>query len=203
MEELLLKSSEDKFPSNWSRDGRFVMYTARDAKKKYQLWTLPLEGDRKPMPFPRTDFNEFDGHFSPDARLVAYVSDEYGSNDIYVRGFSPSNEAASSGAGSKWRISKEGGAAPRWCKDGKQLYYRTTDGKVMVVDIEAGAVFSAGIPRLVFQAPPVFQMGGESFIFLQWDVASDSKKFLLVAPAAESAPTSITVVLNWMGLLKK
>ena len=179
------------------------MYTARDAKKKYHLWTLPLERDRKPMPFLRTDFNEFDGHFSPDGRWVAYASDEYGSSDIYVRGFSPANEAASSGTGSKWRISKEGGTAPRWSKDGKQLYYRTNDGKVMVADIDPGAVFSAAIPRTVFQAPPVFQMGGESLLFSQWDVAPDGKKFLLVAPAGEGTPTSITVVLNWMGLLKR
>jgi eukaryotic-like serine/threonine-protein kinase len=202
-EEQLAISKEDKYPTSWSADGRFVLFTARDARRKYQLWALPLEDDRKPVPFPRTEFNEFDGQFSPDGRWVAYVSDEYGSNEIYVRDFSPANGAVSSKLGSKWRISNEGGTAPRWAKDGGVLYFRSIDGKVMAVDVAPGAAFSAGTPRSVFQATPVFQMGGESFIFLQWNVASDGKRFLLVAPAAESSPTSLNVILNWTALLKK
>ena len=148
-------------------------------------------------------YSETFPEFSPDGRWVAYVSDEYGSNEIYVRGFSPAKGAVTSQSGSKWRISGDGGTAPRWSRDGKVLYFRSIDGKVMAVDVAPGAAFSAGTARSVFQATPVFQMGGESFVFLQWDIASDGKRFLLVAPNAESSPTSLNVILNWTALLKK
>ena len=77
-EELLLKSSDDKNPTSWSRDGRFLLFSARDPKTKADLWVLPLDGDKKPKPFLQTEFNEQDGHFSPDGHWIAYTSDESG-----------------------------------------------------------------------------------------------------------------------------
>ena len=65
-EEVLLKSSEDKLATSWSRDGRFVLYEAVRPKTKTDLWVLPLEGERKPVPFLITEFNERQAHFSPD-----------------------------------------------------------------------------------------------------------------------------------------
>ena len=82
-EELLLESNELKLPTSWSRDGRFLLYSKQDlTTRKTELWVLALEGDKKPIPLLRTQFNNNDGRFSPDGRLVAYTSDESGRSEV-------------------------------------------------------------------------------------------------------------------------
>jgi eukaryotic-like serine/threonine-protein kinase len=194
-EELILKSPEAKHPTSWSRDGRFLLYTAGDPKTKDDIWVLPLRDGGKPFPFLRTEFDENHGQFSPDAHWVAYQSDESGRKEIYVRPFSPD-----SSPGGKWQISTEGGSEPHWRGDGMELYYLAPDRRVMAVDVAADPAFRAGAPRVLFQAPlaPV-----QVSAFRQWDVTSDGNRFLFRTPAAENAQTSFTVVLNWTSLLKK
>jgi hypothetical protein len=73
------------------------------------------------------------------------------------------------------------------------------------VELESGAVFRAGIPKTLFQSPPLFlpsQAFYRSAIFT-WDVAADGKRFLALAPAAESSPSPFAVILNWTSLLNK
>ena len=198
-EEQLLKSSDSKYPTSWSSDGRFLLYTAVDPKTKEGLWVLPLEGDRKPMPFLRTEFNELDGRFSPDMRWVAYQSDESGNNEIYIRGFSPTSGASMDTSG-KWQVSVGGGTGPRWRRDGKELYYRAPDGKVMAVEIMARQAFQSGTPKPLFQVPLI---PGRTIPISIWDVTSDGSRFLLTTPATESSPSPFTVILNWTAILKK
>jgi hypothetical protein len=95
--------------------------------------------------------------FSPDSRLVAYVSDESGRNEVYVRPFNPS-----SGLGdSKWQVSKDGGLGlVQWRQDGKELYYLAADGGVMVTDVATSPSFRSGTPRLLFRAPATFPLTG-------------------------------------------
>ena len=169
---------------------------------KADLWILPLEGDRKPMPFLRTDFNEFDGHFSSDMHWIAYTSDESGRTEIYVRAFLQASGAALE-AGGKWQVSQEGGAEPRWRRDGKELYYRASDGKVMVVDVTAGTEFRSGTPKLLFQAPPDLLALVQLIPLSQWDVASDGSRFLISTPAEETTQVPFTVILDWQAGLKK
>jgi Tol biopolymer transport system component len=198
-EELLLKSGEDKNPTSWSRDGRFLLYSARDPRTKADLWVLPLDGDKKPTPFLQTEFNEQDGRFSPDGHWVAYTSDESGRNEIYVRVFAPRSRGAAPDTGGETLISTGGGVGPRWREDGKELFYVAPDGKVMAVEITSNPVLRAGVPKELFQGPAqsLTPTG------LQWDVAPDGKRFLMVALAAQSAPAPFTVVLNWQAGLKK
>jgi eukaryotic-like serine/threonine-protein kinase len=200
-EELLLKSSESNIPTSWSRDGQFVLYGANDPKTKFDIWALPLEGDRKPIPFLQTEFREFDAHFSPDMRWVAYVSDESGSNEIYVRGFSKTSGKALPAASGKWQVSTGGGKAPRWRGDGKELYYLATDGKLMAVEVAAGLAFQAGTPSSLF--PAARGTSDLSAFPLLWDVAKDGSRFLITGPFSEKASTPLTVVLNWEAGLKK
>ncbi len=192
-EELLLKSGESKFPSSLSRDGRFLLYTAGAPKRKYHLWVLPLAGDKKPFPFLQTEFNDWDGHFSPDGQWVAYRSDESSRDEVYVRRFSPDSTAAASDAGGKWQVSYGGGSEPRWSADGKELYYATLDWKVMAVEVTSKQVFQAGTPKLLFQAPvqPARSPG---------DFTVDGQHYLFLAPLGQ-AP--FTVILNWQAGLKK
>ena len=75
---LELKAQPIMFPSDWSRDGRYLTYYRTDSKTQLDEWVLPLFGDRKPFPFLRSEFNESMGQFSPDGKWMAYVSDESG-----------------------------------------------------------------------------------------------------------------------------
>jgi Tol biopolymer transport system component len=89
-EELLVKSSENKYARDWSHDGRFILYEQINPKNKRDIWVLPLFGDRKPFPVLQTEFQEGEGHFSPDGRWIAYTSNESGRFEVYVRSFSGS-----------------------------------------------------------------------------------------------------------------
>jgi serine/threonine protein kinase len=194
-ERLLLKSDfEYKFATSSSRDGRFLLYTVENPKTKSDLWVLSLKGDPKPIPFLSTEFNERSGQFSPDGHWVAYTSDESGSDEIYVREFSPGSAQGPSDAAGKWLISKGGGTDPRWRGDGKELFYVDSGGRLMSVDISAKPVFEAGAPKPLFQLPPGF-IGG--------DVTADGGRFLIGVPVAQSASVPFTVVTNWQTTLKK
>jgi dipeptidyl aminopeptidase/acylaminoacyl peptidase len=193
-DELLFKSDQNKTPTSWSRDGRFLLYHSIDPKTRSDLWALPLEGERKPTLVLRTEFNEAFGSISPDSRWIAYASDESGRLELYVRPFSAPG-AASSAATGKWQVSKAGAIAARpvWRGDGKELFYVAPDRRLMSVEITSGsnAAFSAGVPQPLFIAPAP-----------NWDAAADGKRFLFVTPLAESEQTSISVMLNWTTLLK-
>jgi eukaryotic-like serine/threonine-protein kinase len=197
-EELLLKSSEAKFPMSVSRDGHFLMYSSTDPRpsSKFHLWVLPLEGNQKPFPFHQTAFSEGEGHFSPDGRFVVYRSDESGQWEIYVRPFSAGSGATQSTAGGKWQVSNGGGIRPWWSPDGKELYYLSPDGKMMVVSVTIKPSFQAGTPQFLFQVPPQ----NRRFPGIH---TADGKRFLFPVPADQTAQTPFTVVLNWQGGLKK
>jgi serine/threonine protein kinase len=194
-ERLLLKASDGyKYATSSSRDGRSLLYTVENPKTKSDLWVLPLQGEPKPIPFLRTEFNENSGQFSPDGHWIAYTSDESGSDEIYVREFSLGSAQGSANAAGKWLISKAGGTNPRWRGDGKELFYVASDEKLMSVDISAKPAFEAGAPRPLFQLPPGF-IGG--------DVTADGRRFLIGVPVTQSASVPFTVVLNWRTILKK
>ena len=93
---LLLKSDYSKFPSDWSRDGRFIIYREVDPKTNYDVWVLPIgpagpveppAGDQKPFPFLHTEANEAAAVLSPDGQWMAYISDESGRYEVYVQSF--------------------------------------------------------------------------------------------------------------------
>jgi eukaryotic-like serine/threonine-protein kinase len=189
----VIKSNESKAPLSWSSDGRFLLYGSVGGGTKNDLWVLPLEAGRKPVPFLRTEFDESNGRFSPDGRYVAYVSDESGRYEVYVRSFSP-GPPPSPGEG-KWLISNNGGHHPMWRRDGRELYYIDLGGKLMALNLAAGSVFEAGVPRTLFQALP----RGD---FAAWAPSPDGKRFLFLVPEAQEG-TSLTVVLNWQAGLKK
>src|SRR5262249_15188203 len=82
-EQPLLSTKSNKFPDDWSRDGRSLIYEDNDPNTQTDLWILPLDGDRKPRPYVQSRFNEAHAQFSPDGRWVAYASDESGRSEIY------------------------------------------------------------------------------------------------------------------------
>ncbi len=188
-ETLLLKSDEDKEPRSWSKDGRFLVYRAQGATTLGDVWVLPLQGERKAFRILASDRNEGLPELAPDSRWLAYVSDEAGSADVYVRPFSP-DKGADAASGGKWLISKGGGINPLW--RGNQIFYYTQSLQVMVVDVEAEGTFKPGVPRALFAMP----------LLTRGDVSADGKRLLLVTPEGSTAPSPFIVVSNWQAGLK-
>ncbi|HEV3214326.1 MAG TPA: protein kinase [Vicinamibacterales bacterium] len=186
-DEPLLKSSDPKSPTDWSFDGRLVLYQVQDPKTKYDLWVLPLEGDRKPVPVLQTEFNEMNGRFSPDGRWIAYQSDESTRAEVYVQRFPMSS--------GKVRVSTNGGNRPRWRRDGKELFYLNPDGKMMAVEVKATATaLEAARPRELFQTRVASALFGAP----TYDVTADGQRFLIDTALDEAGgPTPMTVVMNW------
>jgi serine/threonine protein kinase len=193
-EELLLKTDSSKYPTDWSRDGRYILYTSyRNAQATLDLWVLPLSGDRKPMPFLQTPYTEFGARFSPDGRWIAYTSNETGQNQVYVQSIPPS--------GDKWLISTSRGLEPRWRGDGRELFY-VSGAAIWAVDVDAmdGNSFKAGVPRKLFDT----FSGNANQVLTRFDVAGDGQRFLLnlTSVTADVMPP-IRVVVNWTAGLKK
>ena len=197
--ELLLKSTEAPYAAeSWSRDGRFLLYAAYDAKTRWDIWVLPLERDKKPVPFLVTEFRERDPRFSPDGHWVAYISDESGHYEIYVRSFAMNAAGTAVEAGGKWKISNGYGRQPRWRGDGRELYYRAQDGQVMAVEVATNPEFRPGKPR-----PLGFAAGASD---TAWDCTADGRRFLVATPKTTGKgdrPEPYTVILNWQAGLKK
>src|SRR5262249_10575345 len=84
-ETLLLESTVHKVVHDWSRDGRYILYETQSPTR--DLWVLPLEGDKKPIPVAQTPFTEALAQFAPDSRWIAYDSDESGQAEVYVQPF--------------------------------------------------------------------------------------------------------------------
>jgi len=144
----LLANELDNYPTDFTPDGRFLLYTqlAQDiASEKGDLWLLPMEQGSNPSPLTETPFDEGEGRFSPDGRSIVYSSDESGVREIYVRSFS---EAAR-----QYRISWGGGRLPQWSPDGKKIYYLTPSERLMEVSARPGYSFRARPPRFLFAIP--------------------------------------------------
>jgi eukaryotic-like serine/threonine-protein kinase len=189
-EELLFANTQEKTAGDWSSDGRFVLFDSRDAKRRSDLWALPLDGSAKPIPIAQSDFEETRGQFSPDVKWVAYQSDESGRHEIYVQAFP--------GPGPKFPISTGGGTQVRWRRDGKELFYVALDERMMAVSIKFGAAGQTpeiGAPVALF-APPLGGFIQQADFRHQYDVSADGQRFL-VATTGERATSPIAVILNW------
>jgi Tol biopolymer transport system component len=198
-DELLFASDQNKVPNSWSRDGRFLIFISVDPKTRQDIWVMPLEGERKPLPFLRTEFVENQAKLSADGRWIAYTSQESGRLEIYVRPFSTPEAKGSLSTGGKWQVSRAGGIWPRWRDDSRELYYVAPEGTLMAVDIAANPSFQSGIPQPLFSVPLPGQPQAPPY-----EVTPDGKRFLIAAlPQQTSNELPITVVLNWPALLKQ
>ena len=185
-------------PFQWSKDGRFIVYSEAASNNKPDVWVLPLgSGDQKPFAFLKTEFEEVHGQLSPDSRWMAYTSDETGRREIYVRPF-PSGDGAS-------RISINGGDQPRWRGDGKELFYVAADGKMMAASVRAvpGSKPSLELstPVALFESH-IMNSPGTRGVF-QYDVTADGKRFLVVTNNVAATTPPLTVAVNWSAGLKK
>lgn len=109
-----------EFAPDWARDGKYLIYQVTDPKTRNDLWYLPLPGERKPVPFLQTPFNEAQPAVSPDGRLVAYQSDEFGREEVFVKPF-PTGEG-------KWQVSTKGGVHPGMVEETR---YSTSESRTI------------------------------------------------------------------------
>ncbi len=186
--EILLASEESKHATDWSADGRYVLYTNLSTTTTRDLWVLPRSAGSEPFPFLQTVFDERHGQFSPDGKWIAYVSDESGRFEVYVQSF-PST-------GNKRQISSDGGQQPRWRSDGKALFYMASDRTLMSVDITLGSTVLATAPESLFRAP----VSNPSD---RYAVSNDGERFLMPIAAGETGIPPIVVILDWPTSLER
>ena len=185
--ETLLESGRWVAPRSWSPDRRELLYESVDPETGFDLWAMPLSGDRRPVPFVQTRFNEGNAAFAPDGKWVAYVSDKSGQNEVYVRPFAKPGAELQVSSGTT--MCSQGGCAPppRWRADGRELFYISSDWKLMSVPINGSPELQAGAARALFALPE----GAE------FDVNADGQRFLVNMPVQSVGTAPLNVVLNW------
>jgi dipeptidyl aminopeptidase/acylaminoacyl peptidase len=185
-DEAILESGVHKVPEDFSPDGRFLLYESLETETGYDIWALPLTGERKPFPVVQTGFEESGGQFSPDGKWIAYRSNESGRFEIYVQAFP--------GPGGKTRVSTNGGTQPRWRSDGREIFYIGLDSRLMAVPISVaanGQALEAGPPTALFATRIAGLLQRQ-----QYAVSRDGQRFL-VDTLLQDAPSPITLILNW------
>jgi len=174
-------------PVSWSPDGRFLFIEFTN-ENSGNIMALSLDGGDEQVLL-ESPADERNPSVSPDGRWLAYASNESGRFEVYVRPFPES--------GGKWQVSVEGGTSPRWSPDGMELYFAQGD-RISVVQVDTlGGGFRTGRPQTVVEVPVT--MTAES---INYDIL-DKERLVLVEPAGdESAPKSVTVVVNWLDELR-
>jgi serine/threonine-protein kinase len=174
---------------SFSPNGELVALARRDLDTGWDLWVESLKKAGPPQVFLRTRFTEVAPTFSTDGRYIAYVSDESGQYEVYVRPYPP-------GLG-KWQVSTHGGEEGIWSRDGRELFYRNGN-TWMAVPVRLQPEFEAGTPQQLFEGPYV-NVGG-----LSYDVTPDGQRFLVLEPDEPAAApvTHLNVVLNWFEEVK-
>jgi Tol biopolymer transport system component len=189
-ERLLLGKPGSEVATDWSPDGRFLLYRINDPKTRYDIWAMTMDGTTKTFPVVETSFDERDGQFSPDGKWIAYQSNESGQFEIYVQEFP--------GPAERTPVSTTGGAQVRWRRDGKELFYIALDGRLMAVPLELAAgsrTVDVGTPVPLFTT----RVGGAFSNPLnrqQYMVSDDGQRFLMNTVSAENTPP-MTLILNW------
>jgi len=190
-EQILRTSSENELPVDWSPDGRILLYVKEEAASNDDLWALPLDGNRNPVPVLQQSFAEDQAQFSPDGRWIAYRSNQSGMREIYIGPFP--------GPGGPRQVSTRGGIQPRWSRDGRELFYIEPDNRLMSVPISDTQTMEFGPATLLFTA----RFGNLNNAQMAYDVTSDGQRFIVDIDENESEVRPITIVQNWMTLLKR
>jgi serine/threonine protein kinase/Tol biopolymer transport system component len=188
-ERVVHRSPLPKVASDWSRDGKLLVYSVLNRATGWDVAVLPAEGG-EPQLFVPTPADERNGRLSPDGRWMAYVANESGASEVYVQPFPAT--------GARWQVSRGGGGQPKWRADGRELFYVAQDRRLMAVAVSvSGAQLVLGDARALFAT----RLAGREATnpFSQYAVAANGTKFLLSTSTDTVLP--ITLVRNWPALL--
>ena len=185
--EQLLSGEQAQYPEHWSPDGRYLLCDFIGERRR-DIWYLrQAEGGAKyeAVPFLVTEFDEGEPNFSPDARFVAYSSDESGRREVYIRSFP--------GGDFKVQASTSGGSQPRWRGDGRELFY--VEGETLMavpVTPAPGAKAEVGAALRLFEHSGIARRPGQ-----QYDVSRDGERFVVIEPTGGPPAPTIRLVQNW------
>jgi Tol biopolymer transport system component len=184
--DLLYRSGYKKYPTDWSRDGRFLLFNAIQGAKS-AIWAVSL-ADHHATAVIETVASEGYGAVSPDGKWLAFQSHGSGQAEVFVQAFAGTSAATSR----RWLVSMGGGGLPRWRGDGKELYYLTGRGTMMAVEVHPkGDEFQSESPRELFQTHPI------PFVWNLFDVTPDGQRFLVNVPLEWASSPAINVLTNW------
>jgi Tol biopolymer transport system component len=186
-ERLLLRSDYPIFPTDWSRDGKYLLYTQQ--RPGYDVMALVMGEEGKPMPILQSSAAEMQAQLSPNGQFLAFMSNESGRNDVYVRRFAdPTNPQ---------RVSANGGSYPRWSLKGDELYYRSLDGQLVALSLQLAGTSAS--PRAL---RPVMRLIEPPAVALHaYDVAPDGRILALTPVSGAATGISLNVLVNWQGAL--
>ena len=192
-EMLLPTNGKNIYTLDASPDGKYILYESQDGvNNSVDLWLLPTAGDRTPIAYMQTAANESDARFSPDGKWLAYVSDESGRPEIYVRSFSGSN--------GKWQVTTAGGIQPIWSSDGKELYYVDPDKNLTAVKVDTSSAIRFGEHTSLFQVS--FPANNPWRSRNRYAPMDNGQKFIVNDAADEASRLPMTLILNWQSGLK-
>jgi Tol biopolymer transport system component len=177
------------FPLGWSPRGDTFLYSAVEAQTSRNVWSRAANNELRPVL--NTTADERAAAFSPDGQWLAYAVVEPGAKEhVYIQPFTPSADPA----GSRVVISKDGGWQPWWSPTGRELFYRSLDGRrLMAVDVQTAPTVRIGEPRMLFEGRYVDRSGG---FYSDYDVTRDGKEFLMVVADDESTRVRLNVVVG-------
>jgi hypothetical protein len=184
---MVYESADDpKWADDLSRDGKYLLFHLPRPSK---LYAVSPEPGAKAMQLAESPGLIDSAHFSPDVSWVAYGHDESGEYEVWAAAFPAFDH--------RRRVSIHGGGQPWWRGDGHELFYLTTDGKMMSVPVTpgAGGTIDFGAPKELFQSP----ITRPNPTVDQYAVTRDGQRFLFIQPKRdqENSIAPITVVVNW------
>ncbi|MGO9258042.1 MAG: hypothetical protein ACLQU1_17275 [Bryobacteraceae bacterium] len=189
---LVFRSPFRKKPTDWSRDGRWLIFDSEDLGTGHDIWAYSFT-DHRAGPVVETVAEEHSGSLSPNGKWLAYQSGETGRTEVYVQSF----EGLASGIKKRYRVSQAGGGLPRWRGDGTELFLLTASGRMMSVPVRAAdSALEFGPPQMLFETRPIPKAWN------WYDVSSDGQHFLFNLPHEFSNSSKINVVSNWTEKLK-
>jgi eukaryotic-like serine/threonine-protein kinase len=184
-ETRLLASELRKDPTDWSPDGRAILFTQFNSRTDADIWQVAADGSAPPHVVIAGPGVQWGGRFSPDGRYVAYVSNESGRFDVIVQSLGPDRR--------RWLISVAGGSEPSWRHDGQQLLYVGLNDELMRVEVKrAGEAVVFGAPERVMPLPPI--AGG---LRNGVAVSPDGHHVAVVTRDPVTEPPPLTVSVNW------
>jgi serine/threonine-protein kinase len=194
--ERLAEISHDFWATSWSPDGKWILGEVQ--AETFDLWAVPADGSGEPEVFLATAFFERFPAISPDGRWVAYMSDESGQSEIYVRPFPA--------AGGKWQVSDGGGSWPAWSRNGSELFFRSQDGLMAATVSGNDGTFRAGRPQqLTSGAFSGDQVGiaVSGSVFSDYEPMPGGDAFIvLLGSEAQNTQSHVTLVTGWFDVLR-